>query len=88
MYHCVGLRPIITGLSSVRSRAAGVFAESIPNALVSHTPSLSPFLLTVTNLAHNFDGEDGVSNGDGCLHVVVAPLFALPKFAETISMFK
>ena len=88
MYHCAGLRPIITGLSSVRRRAARVFAKSIPNVLVSHTPSLSPSLLIVTNFAHNVSGEDEISDGDGCLHVVVASLFALPKIEETISMFK
>lgn len=87
MYHCAGLRPIITGLSSVRSRAVGVIVKSTSNVLVGHTPSLSPFLLIVTNFAHNFAGEDGISDGDGCLHVVVASLFALPKIVETISMF-
>jgi len=88
MYHCAGLRPMKTALSSVRSRATRIFAKSIQNALVSHAPSFSPSLLTVTNFAHHFAGEDEISDGDGCLHVVVAFLSALPKIAETILMFK
>lgn len=38
----------------------------------------------VTNFAHNLGGEDGISAGDGCLHVVVAFLSALSKIAEII----
>ena len=53
--------------------------------LIYHTPSFSPFLLVVRNLAHHLDGEGGISVGDGCFHVVVAPLSVLPKIAETIS---
>ena len=88
MYHCTGLRPMKIALSSVRSRATGVFFKSIQNAPVNHAPSFSPSLLIVTNFAHNFAGEDEISDRDGCLHVVVAFLSALPKIAETILMFK
>ena len=42
-YHCAGLRPIITGLSSVRSKAVGVFSQPISTyQSVTHLPSLLP----------------------------------------------
>ena len=65
-----------------------MFSRNIPDALIYHSPSFSPFPLDVMNFAHNLDGEDGISAGDGCLHVVVASLSALPKIAETIPMSK
>ena len=51
-----------------------------------HTPSFSPSLFVVTNLAHVLDGEDGIPVRDGCLHAAVAFLPALPNIAGVISV--
>lgn len=51
---------------------------------VPRVPSFPPSLLVVINFAHALDGEDKTLAVDGCLHVVVAFLSALPKIAETI----
>lgn len=56
------------------------------DASFRYVPSFPPSLLVVTNFARTLDGEDGTSTREGCLHVVVAFLSALPKTVEIISV--